>query len=208
MGVVKYLLSNSLIRLIFFFVTLFFMSIASLNLYIDSKLPDENKIRDIDLQIPLKIFTADNKLIGEFGEKRRTALEFGSIPVHYVNAVLAAEDDDFFNHSGVSYLGLVRSLYRLVVSGRVQGGGSTITMQVAGNYLTSRDINIFRKIKDIFLAYRLEKTYSKEEIFEFYVNRIFFGNRAYGIAAASEVYYGVSIKELNLAQWAMIASLA
>ena len=207
MGVVKYLLSNSLIRLIFFFVTLFFMSIASLNLYIDSKLPDENKIRDIDLQIPLKIFTADNKLIGEFGEKRRTALEFGSIPVHYVNAVLAAEDDDFFNHSGVSYLGLVRSLYRLVVSGRVQGGGSTITMQVAGNYLTSRDINIFRKIKDIFLAYRLEKTYSKEEIFEFYVNRIFFGNRAYGIAAASEVYYGVSIKELNLAQWAMIASL-
>ena len=183
------------------------MSVASLNLYIDSKLPDENKIRDIDLQIPLKIFTADKKLIGEFGEKRRTALEFDSIPVHYVNAVLAAEDDDFFNHSGVSYLGLVRSLYRLAISGRVQGGGSTITMQVAGNYLTSRDINIFRKIKDIFLAYRLEKTYSKEEIFEFYVNRIFFGNRAYGIAAASEVYYGASIKELNLAQWAMIASL-
>ena len=121
--------------------------------------------------------------------------------------MLAAEDDDFFNHSGVSYLGLVRSLYRLAISGRVQGGGSTITMQVAGNYLTSRDINIFRKIKDIFLAYRLEKTYSKEEIFEFYVNRIFFGNRAYGIAAASEVYYGASIKELNLAQWAMIASL-
>ena len=207
MRVVKYLSSNSLIRLLLLFVSLFLMSVASLNLYIDSKLPDENKIRDIDLQIPLKIFTADKKLIGEFGEKRRTALEFDSIPVHYVNAVLAAEDDDFFNHSGVSYLGLVRSLYRLAISGRVQGGGSTITMQVAGNYLTSRDINIFRKIKDIFLAYRLEKTYSKEEIFEFYVNRIFFGNRAYGIAAASEVYYGASIKELNLAQWAMIASL-
>ena len=207
MRVVKYLLNNSLIRLLLLSVTLFLMSVASLNLYIDSKLPDENKIRDIDLQIPLKIFTADKKLIGEFGEKRRTALEFDSIPVHYVNAVLAAEDDDFFNHSGVSYLGLVRSLYRLAISGRVQGGGSTITMQVAGNYLTSRDINIFRKIKDIFLAYRLEKTYSKEEIFEFYVNRIFFGNRAYGIAAASEVYYGASIKELNLAQWAMIASL-
>ena len=207
MRVVKYLSSNSLIRLLLLFVTLFLMSVASLNLYIDSKLPDENKIRDIELQIPLKIFTADKKLIGEFGEKRRTALEFDSIPVHYVNAVLAAEDDDFFNHSGVSYLGLVRSLYRLAISGRVQGGGSTITMQVAGNYLTSRDINIFRKVKDIFLAYRLEKTYSKEEIFEFYVNRIFFGNRAYGIAAASEVYYGASIKELNLAQWAMIASL-
>ena len=183
------------------------MIIVSLNLYMDSKLPDEKKIRGIELQIPLKIFTADKKLIGEFGEKRRTALKFEAIPSYYVNAVLAAEDDDFFNHSGVSYLGLVRSLYRLAISGRVQGGGSTITMQVAGNYLTSRDINIFRKIKDIFLAYRLEKTYSKEEIFEFYVNRIFFGNRAYGIAAASEVYYGATIKELNLAQWAMIASL-
>ena len=183
------------------------MTIVSLNLYMDNKLPDEKKIRGIELQIPLKIFTADKKLIGEFGEKRRTALKFEAIPSYYVNAVLAAEDDDFFNHSGVSYLGLVRSLYRLAISGRVQGGGSTITMQVAGNYLTSRDINIFRKIKDIFLAYRLEKTYSKEEIFEFYVNRIFFGNRAYGIAAASEVYYGATIKELNLAQWAMIASL-
>jgi penicillin-binding protein 1A len=94
-----------------------------------------------------------------------------------------------------------------MVSGRIQGGGSTITMQVAGNYLTSRDINIYRKIKDIFLSYRLEETYSKEEIFEFYVNRIFFGNRAYGIAAASEVYYGSALEDLNLAQWAMIASL-
>ena len=80
-------------------------------------------------------------------------------------------------------------------------------MQVAGNYLTSRDISLFRKVKDIFLAYRLEKTYSKEEIFEFYVNRIFFGNRAYGIAAASEVYYGRPLSDLNLAQWAMIAAL-
>jgi len=121
--------------------------------------------------------------------------------------VLAAEDDEFFSHSGVSYTGLIRSVFRLLVSGEVQGGGSTITMQVAGNYLTGRDVNLFRKIKDIFLAYRLEKIYSKEEIFEFYVNRIFLGNRAYGIASASEVYYGTTIKDLNLAQWAMIAGL-
>ena len=207
MKISKNLLNNNLIKVFLILMCLFLMSIASLNLYIDSKLPDEKKIRDIELQIPLKIFTADKKLIGEFGEKRRTALKFETIPSHYVNAVLAAEDDDFFSHSGVSYKGLVRSLYRLALSGRVQGGGSTITMQVAGNYLTSRDINILRKIKDIFLAYRLEESYSKEEIFEFYVNRIFFGNRAYGIAAASEVYYGTSIEELNLAQWAMIASL-
>ncbi len=188
-------------------VLLLLMTLASLNIYIDSKLPDEEKIRDIELQVPLKIYTSDLKLIGEFGEKRRTALNFNNIPKHYVNAVLAAEDDSFFDHSGVSYAGLVRSAYRLLTSGRIQGGGSTITMQVAGNYLTSRDVSLFRKIKDIFLAYRLEMTYTKEEIFEFYVNRIFFGNRAYGIAAASEVYYGKPLNELNLAQWAMIAAL-
>ncbi len=183
------------------------MSLSGLNIYIDSKLPNEQTIRDIELQIPLKIFSSDGKLIGEFGEQRRTALDFDEIPNHYVNAVLAAEDDNFFSHSGVSYTGLLRSFYRIAVSGRIQGGGSTITMQVAGNYLTSRDISLFRKVKDIFLAYRLEKTYSKEEIFEFYVNRIFFGNRAYGIAAASEVYYGKPLSDLNLAQWAMIAAL-
>ena len=183
------------------------MGITSLNIYIDSKLPDEEKIKEIELQIPLKIFSEDGKLIGEFGEQRRTALKFKNIPHHYVNAVLAAEDDNFFSHSGVSYTGLLRSLYRLIVSGRIQGGGSTITMQVAGNYLTSRDVSLYRKVKDIFLAYRLERTYSKQEIFEFYVNRIFFGNRAYGIAAASEVYYGKPLEDLNLSQWAMIAAL-
>ena len=126
------------------------MTLSSLNIYIDSKLPDEEKIRDIELQVPLKIYTSDFKLIGEFGEKRRTALNFNNIPKHYVNAVLAAEDDSFFDHSGVSYAGLIRSVYRLLTSGRIQGGGSTITMQVAGNYLTSRDVSLFRKIKDIF----------------------------------------------------------
>ena len=165
------------------------------------------EIREIELQVPLKVFTSDSKLIGEFGEKRRSALKFEDIPPYFVEAVLAAEDDEFFSHSGVSYTGLIRSVFRLLVSGEVQGGGSTITMQVAGNYLTGRDVNLFRKIKDIFLAYRLEKIYSKEEIFEFYVNRIFLGNRAYGIASASEVYYGTTIKDLNLAQWAMIAGL-
>tara|TARA_E500000331_G_scaffold357052_1_gene417350 strand:- start:1181 stop:3553 length:2373 start_codon:yes stop_codon:yes gene_type:complete len=194
-------------RLALILLCIFVMSLSGLNIYIDSKLPDEESIRDIELQIPLKIFSSDGKLIGEFGEKRRTALTFNEIPNHYINAVLAAEDDNFFTHSGVSYSGLLRSLYRIVVSGRIQGGGSTITMQVAGNYLTSRDVSLYRKIKDIFLAYRLEGTYSKEEIFEFYVNRIFFGNRAYGVAAASEVYYGKSLSDLNLAQWAMIAAL-
>ena len=181
--------------------------ISSLNIYISDKLPEAQEIREIELQVPLRVFTSDGKLIGEFGEKRRSALKFEDIPPYFIQAVLAAEDDQFFSHSGVSYSGLIRSVFRLLVSGEVRGGGSTITMQVAGNYLTGRDVNFFRKIKDIFLAYRLERIYSKEEIFEFYVNRIFLGNRAYGIASASEVYYGTSIKDLNLAQWAMIAGL-
>ena len=201
------LLSFKIVKYLLLILSLLLMVVSSLNLYIDSKLPDEEKIRDIELQVPLKIYTSDLKLIGEFGEKRRTALEFKNIPNHYINAVLAAEDDAFFEHSGVSYSGLIRSVYRLLRSGRIQGGGSTITMQVAGNYLTSRDVSLFRKIKDIFLAYRLERAYSKEEIFEFYVNRIFFGNRAYGIAAASEVYYGKPLHQLDIAQWAMIAAL-
>ena len=207
MNFLNYLLNIRFAKPLLAMVLLLLMALSSLNIYIDSKLPDEEKIRNIELQVPLKIYTADLKLIGEFGEKRRTALQFKNIPKHYINAVLAAEDDAFFEHSGVSYSGLIRSVYRLITSGRIQGGGSTITMQVAGNYLTSRDVSLFRKIKDIFLAYRLERAYTKEEIFEFYVNRIFFGNRAYGIAAASEVYYGKPLNELNLAQWAMIAAL-
>ena len=203
----KDLKENFYFKLSITLLSLLALCISSLNLYIDEKLPNEQQIRKIELQIPLKIFSSDQKLIGEFGEKRRSEISFKNIPPYFVQSVLAAEDDNFFYHSGVSYLGLIRSFYRLLISGRVQGGGSTITMQVAGNYLTGREVSFYRKIKDIFLAYRLEETYTKEEIFEFYVNRIFFGNRAYGISAASEVYYGKSISELNLAQWAMIASL-
>ena len=132
------------IKLIRLFVILFLlvvMSVASLNIFIDSKLPNEQTIKNIELQIPLKIYSSDRKLIGEFGEQRRTALKFDDIPPNYINAVLAAEDDNFFFHSGVSYSGLIRSIYRLLLSGRIQGGGSTITMQVAGNYLTSRDVS-------------------------------------------------------------------
>ena len=200
-------INNFYFKALLFILAGVLLFISSLNIYISEKLPQAQEIREIELQVPLKVFTSDSKLIGEFGEKRRSALKFEDIPPYFVEAVLAAEDDEFFSHSGVSYTGLIRSVFRLLVSGEVQGGGSTITMQVAGNYLTGRDVNLFRKIKDIFLAYRLERIYSKEEIFEFYVNRIFLGNRAYGIASASEVYYGTTIKDLNLAQWAMIAGL-
>ena len=118
------LLNIRFVRPLLVMVLLLLMLVSSLNIYIDSKLPDERRIKDIELQIPLKIYTSDLKLIGEFGEKRRTALKFKNIPSHYVNAVLAAEDDAFFEHSGVSYSGLVRSVYRLITSGRIQGGAN------------------------------------------------------------------------------------
>ena len=183
------------------------LGISGLFLYLGPKLPDEAEVRRIQLQVPLKIYTEDNKLIGEFGEKRRSALKFQEIPPLMVKSFIAAEDSDFFNHKGVDFIGLARAFYQLLSSGRIVGGGSTITMQVAGNYLTGRDVNFYRKIKDIMMAFRLENTYSKQEIFEFYVNRIFLGNRAYGIAAASEVYYGRPVSTLNIAQIAMIAAL-
>ena len=130
-----------------FLVACSMVLVGSLNLYIEDKLPKAKEISEIELQIPLKIFTSDKKLIGEFGEKRRSALSFENIPPYFVKAVLAAEDDTFFSHSGVRYLALIRSVFRILVSGKVQGGGSTITMQVAGNYLTGREVNVLRKIK-------------------------------------------------------------
>ena len=146
----KGILKNFYFRIFLFFVASLVFVVSSLNIYITDKLPEAQEIRDIELQIPLKIFTSDKKLIGEFGEKRRSALKFNDIPPYFIKAVLAAEDDNFFNHSGVSYLGLFRSVFRLLISGEVQGGGSTITMQVAGNYLTGRDINLFRILSESF----------------------------------------------------------
>ena len=106
-------ISTKFRRLLAILLCLAIMALSSLNIYIDSKLPNEEKIQSIELQVPLKIYSSDKKLIGEFGEKRRTALRFEEIPEHYINAVLAAEDDGFFSHSGVSYSGLIRSVYRL-----------------------------------------------------------------------------------------------
>ena len=146
----KVLFNNFYFKTVIFLLACLMAAISSLNLYIQEKLPKAKEISEIELQIPLKIYSSDNKLIGEFGEKRRSALKFEDIPPYFVKAVLAAEDDNFFDHSGVTYLALIRSVFRIAVSGQVQGGGSTITMQVAGNYLTGREVNVLRKIKDIY----------------------------------------------------------
>ncbi|MEH6549176.1 MAG: penicillin-binding protein 1A [Pseudomonadales bacterium] len=180
---------------------------SSIILYLQPRLPDAEKIRDIQLQIPLRIYASGNVLIGEFGEKRRTPVEYQQIPETFIKAVLAAEDDNFFNHRGIDIPGLLRAAIQLATTGHIRSGGSTITMQVAKNYFLTRERTFTRKFTEILLAIQLEQELSKQEILELYLNKIFLGHRAYGIQAAAQVYYGKSVDQITLAQQAMIAGL-
>ncbi len=181
--------------------------LAGMYLYLSPQLPSVQSLRDVKLQIPLRVYSADQKLIAEFGEKRRTPIKFDEIPQTYIDALLSAEDDNFFEHHGVSLKGLMRAATQLALTGRRASGGSTITMQVARNYYLSRRKTFARKFNEILLALRIEQELPKQEILELYVNVIFLGNRAYGIHAASQVYYGKPLDQLSLAQYAMIAGL-
>jgi len=175
---------------------------------IKPSLPEIKYVDESELQMPLKVFTKDGVLIGEFGEIKRRSINFDEIPLDIKNAFLAAEDDNFFNHQGISYSGLIRSFIRCLRPSGCQGGGGTITMQVVRGYLLTREQTISRKIKEIFLAIELEGKISKEEIFELYVNRIFLGNRSYGIEAASNTYFNKGLSELDISESATIAALA
>ena len=177
-------------------------------LLIKPNLPEINLIDEDVLQIPLKVFTSDEVLIGEFGDQKRRTIEYKEIPQNLKNAFLAAEDDQFFEHSGVRLTSLIRAVYQMVQSGEIVSGGGTITMQVVRGYLLSRDQKIIRKIKEIYLAFELESSASKEEIFSLYLNTIFLGNRSYGVEAAANKYFSKSINELTLAESALIASSA
>ena len=193
---------------IFVLTTLVGITILSTYLYLLPELPEVDSVDQSKLQIPLKIYTLDGKLIGEFGEKKRRPLNFDEIPENLKNAFLAAEDDSFFEHRGVSYPSLIRAFSQYIRVGLDATGGGTITMQVVRNYLLTKEKKVRRKIKEIFLAFHLESSFSKEEIFEIYVNTIFLGNRSYGIEAAANTYFGKSVGELSIAESALIASLA
>ena len=177
-------------------------------LIIKPNLPEINLVDEDILQIPLKVLTSDGVLIGEFGDQKRRTIEYKEIPQNLKNAFLAAEDDQFFEHSGVRLTSLIRAVFQMVQSGEIVSGGGTITMQVVRGYLLSRDQKIIRKIKEIYLAFELESSASKEEIFSLYLNTIFLGNRSYGVEAASNKYFSKSINELTLAESALIASSA
>ncbi|WP_237068464.1 penicillin-binding protein 1A [Microbulbifer guangxiensis] len=183
------------------------MAFASIYLYLKPGLPSVESLRDIRLQTPLRVYSRDLKLIGEFGEKRRNPIGIEQTPELFVKAILAAEDDGFYSHRGVSIKGLMRAVTQLAQTGSIQSGGSTLTMQVARNFFLSREQRFVRKFNEILLSLQIEQELSKDEILELYINKIFLGNRAYGFQAAAHVYYGRDINELNLAQWAMMAGL-
>ncbi|MGH1471779.1 MAG: penicillin-binding protein 1A [Cellvibrionaceae bacterium] len=180
---------------------------TGLYLYLNPNLPTVEKLREIKFQTPLRIYSNDNELIGEFGEIRRVPVSIDEAPPLLIKAFLAAEDDRFYSHNGVDIRGIVRAVSRLVKTGEKQGGGSTITMQVAKNSFPINDGSFTYKAKQIFLALKIEKELSKNEIMELYINQNFLGNRAEGVGAAAQVYYGKAIDELTVAQLAMIAGL-
>lgn len=183
------------------------LSFSGAYLYLSPNLPSVEALRNVRLQMPLRVYSADNKLIAEFGEMRRTPIRFAEIPPDFTHALLSAEDDNFANHYGVDVKSLMRAAAQLLKTGHIQTGGSTITMQVAKNYFLTNERSFSRKINEILLALQIERSLTKDEILELYVNKIYLGNRAYGVEAAAQVYYGKSIKDLSLAQMAMIAGL-
>jgi penicillin-binding protein 1A len=192
-----------------FFTVVLVSAVLATYLYIqiEPQLPSIEVLREVQLQEPLRIYTRDRKLLAEFGEKRRTPVAIEEVPAGLVQAFLAAEDDRFFEHSGVDFPGLASAAFELIRTGEKRRGASTITMQVARNFFLSREKTYLRKLTEILLSFKIERSLSKNEILELYLNKIFLGHRAYGVEAAAQVYYGMSIGDISLARMAMIAAI-
>ena len=183
------------------------LGIALAYYYMGNHLPDVTHLKETPLQVPLRVYSADGKLIAEYGNLRRNPVPLSKVPQDLINAVLATEDHRFYDHSGVDPIGLMRAAVELMRNRSISQGGSTITMQVARNFYLSRHKTFRRKLKEILLAIKIDRHLSKERILELYLNKIYFGHRAYGVATAAMVYYGKPLTQLTLAQMAMIAGL-
>jgi len=198
-------------RLIFRILLVSFLlglaTIAVTYLVVSKDLPDVDTLRDVQLQVPLRVYTDDGKLISVFGEKRRIPVQVEDMPVYLTNAFIAGEDARFRIHPGVDYQGITRAVWTLITTGEKSIGGSTITQQLARNFFLTLEKTFTRKIKEIFLALKIERELSKDEILELYLNKILLGHRAYGVGAAADVYYGKPVEQLSLAQCAMLAAL-
>lgn len=175
--------------------------------YMMVRLPNVDILKDFQLQVPLRIYSADGKLIGEYGAMRRNPVTLNQVPQPLLLAIIATEDRRFFEHSGVDFIGIIRAARELIITGQRSQGASTITMQVARNFFLTPEKTFIRKINEILLALKINSTLSKEKILELYINRIYLGQHAYGVSAAAEIYYGKKLNELTLPEMAMIAGL-
>ena len=175
--------------------------------YVAPSLPPAETIREIPLQIPLRIYSRDGRLIEEVGERRRILVDFADLPPFVVHAFVAAEDGRFFEHPGIDYLGILRAMLSMLKTGEIAGGGSTITQQLARDYFLTREQLFTRKLREAFLAYKIEQEFSKEEIMALFLNKMFFGQRAYGVAAAAQVYFGKNLSDINIAEAATLAGV-
>src|SRR6267142_138554 len=170
-------------------------------------LPSVEALTEYQPKIPLRVYTADGLLIGEFGEERRSVVSIEEVPSLMKQAILAAEDERFYQHTGVDYHGVLRAAYSNLVTGGKTQGASTITMQVARNFFLSREKTLTRKLYEALLAFKIENSLSKDQILEIYINQIYLGQRAYGFGAAAQVYFGKTLSQLNSAEIAMLAGL-
>ncbi len=170
-------------------------------------LPSIEALTDYQPKIPLRVYTSDGVLIGEFGEERRSLVTMAEVPEVMKNAILAAEDERFYQHTGVDYLGVLRAAYSNLLTGGRRQGASTITMQVARNFFLSSEKTLTRKIYEALLAFKIEASLSKDQILEIYINQIYLGQRAYGFAAAAQIYFGKSLARLSPAEAAVLAGL-
>lgn len=182
-------------------------SLYGLYKYIEPQLPDVNALKDVQLQTPMQVYSAEGELIAQFGEKRRIPLTLEQVPSQMIEAIVATEDSRFWEHHGVDPVGIIRALRVALFSGHATQGASTITQQLARNFFLSSERTLNRKVKEAFLAIRIEQLLTKNEILTLYLNKIYFGSRAYGVAAAAQVYFGKPLRELSLSQLAMLAGL-
>jgi penicillin-binding protein 1A len=200
-------LAATLAAIVLTLAALVLMGFAGAYQYLAPEIPEADALRTIKTQVPLRVYSRDARLIAQIGEQRRIPLRWEEIPPVVVDAFLAAEDDRFFEHPGVDWQGLVRAVAANVTPGaRLQGGG-TITMQLARNTVLTSERTLRRKLKEVFLALRLERSFTKQEILTLYLNRIFLGQRAYGVGAAAEVYFDKHARDLSLAEAALLAGL-
>ncbi len=206
MRIFRYIADHSLWAILSVALTVIIILIAVYS-YMEIALPSVEKLKDVHMQVPLKIYGKHGKLIAQYGVKRRIPVTLKQIPKPLVNAVIATEDARFYDHPGVDFISLVRAAKAVISSGRKVQGASTITMQVARNFFLTRKKTYSRKINEILLAIKIDREFSKDKILELYLNKIYLGNRAYGVAAAARVYYGKTLDQLTLPEMAMIAGL-